>query len=220
MLRGTPKWDLILSIDLSIDPSDSIFLSIYRSIYLLAACFTWSSAWILIVDFRVDFVGSFFVFGHAHEVSESVMKSVFLLWTTLGTGKRGHYERGLFAGGISRISKISKFSRISRKWSDSSLFSTVWGFSKISRISKFSRISRKWTFLKRPLFQKTPFSEPETHDKKSAIESVAKSIPLCRKNHRSKGHSHQKHLPQFHSAETCALTIYQITLETFSALIY
>ena len=81
--------------------------------------------------------------------------------SSIGNGKRGHYERGLFTGGISRISKISKFSRISRKWSDSPLFSTVWGSSKISRISKFSRISRKWTFLKRPLFQKTPFSEPE-----------------------------------------------------------
>ena len=33
----------------------------------------------------------------------------------IGTGKRGHYERGLFTGGISRI---SKFSRISGKWSD------------------------------------------------------------------------------------------------------
>ena len=78
-----------------------------------------------------------------------------------GTGKRGHYERGLFTGRISRISKISRFSRISRKWSDSPLFSRVWGFSRISRISKFSRISRKWAFLKRPLFQKTPFSEPD-----------------------------------------------------------
>ena len=79
--------------------------------------------------------------------------------------KRGHYERGLFTGGISRISKISGFSRISRKWSESPLFSTVWGFSRISRISrisKFSKISRKWTSLKRPLFQKTPFSELET----------------------------------------------------------
>ena len=36
--------------------------------------------------------------------------------------KRGHYERGLFTGGLSRISEVSKFSRISRKWSDSSLF--------------------------------------------------------------------------------------------------
>ena len=36
----------------------------------------------------------------------------------IGTGKRGHYERGLFTGEISRKSKISKFSRISRKWSD------------------------------------------------------------------------------------------------------
>ena len=82
---------------------------------------------------------------------------------SFGTGKRGHYERGLFAGRISRISKISRFSRISRKWSDSPLFSRVWEFSKISRISKSSRISRKWTFLKRPLFQKTPFSEPCLH---------------------------------------------------------
>ena len=81
---------------------------------------------------------------------------------SLGAGKRGHYESGVFTGGISRISKISKFSRISRKWSDSPSFSTVWGFSRNSRISKFSRISRKWTFLKRPLFQKTPFSEPES----------------------------------------------------------
>ena len=92
---------------------------------------------------------------------ESIRANHSQLNPYLGTGKRGHYERGLFAGGISRISKISRFSRISRKWSDSPLFSSVWGFSKISRISKFSRISRKWTFLKRPLFQKTPFSEPD-----------------------------------------------------------
>ena len=90
----------------------------------------------------------------------------------IGTGKRGHYERGLFAGGISRISKISKFSRISRKWSESPLFSTVWGFSRISRISKFSRISRKCTFPKRPLFQKTPFSEPDHKSMKSQYQYV------------------------------------------------
>ena len=59
-------------------------------------------------------------------------------------------EKGLFTGGISRIS------RISWKWSDSPWVSTVWWFSKFSRISKFSRLSRKCTFLKRPLFQKTP----------------------------------------------------------------
>ena len=40
------------------------------------------------------------------------------------TGKGGHYERGLFTGGISRK---SRFSRISGKWSDSPLFSRVWG---------------------------------------------------------------------------------------------
>ena len=66
------------------------------------------------------------------------------------TGRRGHHKRGLFTGGISRI---SKFARISREWSDSPLFSTVWAFSKISRISKLSRKnSRKWSFLKGPLF--------------------------------------------------------------------
>ena len=80
-----------------------------------------------------------------------------LRFTTLGPGKRGRYERGLFTGGRHRISRISKFSTISRKWSDSHLFSTVWGFSRISRISKFSRISRKWTFLKRPLFLNPKF---------------------------------------------------------------
>ena len=73
---------------------------------------------------------------------------------TVGNRQRGHYERGLFTGGISRISKFSNFSR---KWSDSPLFLTVWGLSRISRISRISTISRKSTFLKRPLFQKTPF---------------------------------------------------------------
>ena len=86
------------------------------------------------------------------------------VWERFGrlSGKRGHYERGLFAGGISRISKISRFSGFSRKWSDSPLFSTVWVFSRISRISKFSRISRNglfWEdpFSKRPLFPNLSF---------------------------------------------------------------
>ena len=78
-------------------------------------------------------------------------------YVILGAGKRGHYEGGLFTGGISRISKISKFSRTSRKWSDSPLFSTVWGFSKISRISKFSRISRNLDFSEKTPFPKDPF---------------------------------------------------------------
>ena len=30
---------------------------------------------------------------------------------TIATGKRGHHGKGLFAGGISRLSKISNFSR-------------------------------------------------------------------------------------------------------------
>ena len=77
--------------------------------------------------------------------------------------KKGHYERGLFTGGISRISKIS---RISREWSDSPFFSRVWRLSRISKFSIFSKISRKWTFLKRPLFQKTPFSEPDVKEQK------------------------------------------------------
>ena len=73
-------------------------------------------------------------------------------------------EKGVITKGVfsleefSRVSKISKFSRISRKWSDYPFFSTVWEF---SRISTFSRISRKGILLKRPLFQKTPFSDAE-----------------------------------------------------------
>ena len=55
-----------------------------------------------------------------------------------GSAKRDHCQRGLFTGGIS---KLSKFSRISGKWLESPLFSTVWGFPRISSISKFSRIS-------------------------------------------------------------------------------
>ena len=80
-----------------------------------------------------------------------------LVSVSLGTGKRGHYERGLFTGGISRVSKISRFSRISRKWTGSHLLSTVWGFSKISKIS---RLSREWTFLKRPFSKRPLFSNP------------------------------------------------------------
>ena len=89
--------------------------------------------------------------------------------------RKGHYERGLFTGGISRISKFSKFSRISGKWSDSPFFSTVWGFSKICRISQFfSTIYRKWTLLKRPLFPKTPLSEPEI------LEGILRTARIAR----------------------------------------
>ena len=71
----------------------------------------------------------------------------------IGTGKRGHYERGLFIGGISRISKISIFSRISRKWSDSPFFSTVWRFSTISN----SLESLEMDFSEKTPFPKDPF---------------------------------------------------------------
>ena len=33
---------------------------------------------------------------------------------------------------------------------------------RLSRISEFSRISGQWTFPKRPLFQRTPFSDPSS----------------------------------------------------------
>ena len=76
-----------------------------------------------------------------------------------GTGKRGHCERGLFAGEI----WISKFSRISGKWSESAFFSTVWEFSWNCRISKFSRISRRWTFWKDPFSKRSLFPSPITY---------------------------------------------------------
>ena len=42
-----------------------------------------------------------------------------------GFRKRDHYKRGLLAGRIFGVSNISKFSGLSRKWSDSPLFSTL-----------------------------------------------------------------------------------------------
>ena len=61
--------------------------------------------------------------------------------------KKGVITKGVFSQEESLESlKFSKFSRISRKWSDSPLFSSVWGLSRISRFS------RKWTFLNRPVF--------------------------------------------------------------------
>ena len=59
---------------------------------------------------------------------DKVCKSgITLHW--FGTGRRNKYEKCLYTAGISRSSKISRFSRIMRKWSDSPLFSTLWGFS-------------------------------------------------------------------------------------------
>ena len=90
--------------------------------------------------------------GNSGNFSRAQWNSVGLLTSFVRTGKRGHYERGLFTGGISRNSKIFKFSRISRKWSDHPLFFTVWGLSRIFYL-EISRISGKWTYLKRRLFQ-------------------------------------------------------------------
>ena len=53
-----------------------------------------------------------------------------------GNGTRGHYERGLFVGGISRISKRSLESR---QWPDSPSFPHSGGLSRISKISRMSR---------------------------------------------------------------------------------
>ena len=68
--------------------------------------------------------------------------------------KKGHYERGLFTGGISRISKVSKFSR---KWSASPLFSRVRRFSEISGVSTFwkdrSFLSREVVFDCKAVFK-------------------------------------------------------------------
>ena len=74
--------------------------------------------------------------------------------TNVGTGKRGHYERGLFTSEISGISKISKFSR---RWSDSPWFSSLAVLQNSLDISRFFKIYRKWTFLKAPFpFPKDP----------------------------------------------------------------
>ena len=50
-------------------------------------------------------------------------------------GVMGHYERGLQS--LESLESLKSLG-ISRKCSDSPLFSTVWGFSRISRISELS----------------------------------------------------------------------------------
>ena len=60
----------------------------------------------------------------------------------IGNGDRGHYERGLFTGGNSRISKILNFSRISRQWSE---------------YSCFPRSGNSLESLKMDTIEKTPF---------------------------------------------------------------
>ena len=80
--------------------------------------------------------------------------------TLFGCGKRGHYERGLFTGGISRTSTISEFSRISRERPDSPLFSTAWGFSRISRTSNSLQSLENGHFRKDPFSKRPPFPNP------------------------------------------------------------
>ena len=89
--------------------------------------------------------------------------------------KKGPLRKGRFTGESLKSLDSTRFSRISRRWSDSSEFFRVWGFSRISRISKLSRISRKTTFLKSPLFQMTPFSEPDSieHQHKNGTHSTS-----------------------------------------------
>ena len=107
----------------------------------------------------------------------------FLIGTKNRARKRGHYKKGLFTGGISRT---SAFSRISRKWSDSLLFSTVWGFSRIAGISEFSRISRKWTSLKGPLSKRPLFPNPKKNHEIGPISPYFRGNFLSKLNERAK----------------------------------
>ena len=81
----------------------------------------------------------------------------------IGAGKRGHYERGLFTGEISKISDHSLESLENGR--NLLSFPQSGGSLKLSKISKCSRISRQWAFLKRPIFQRPLFSEPDCRGK-------------------------------------------------------
>ena len=91
--------------------------------------------------------------GHHREAKVALVTTakILQLWANnreMRTGKRGHYERGLFTGEVSRISKISKFSRI--LGNGQILLCFPWsGGSLESRTSKFSGISTvKWGLLR------------------------------------------------------------------------
>ena len=95
-----------------------------------------------------------------------------------GTGKRGHHERGLFTGGISRI---SKFSRISRKWSDSPSFPQCGG--SLESLNSLESLENglfwKDPFSKRPLFP-NPKNQPKVcQTKVYSWTSAWMSVPKC-----------------------------------------
>ena len=71
-----------------------------------------------------------------------------ILGRSIRTGKRGHYERGLFTGGIESLKSLDSLESV-----ENGRF--ILCFSTISRISKFSGISRKGIDCS----EKTPFSK-------------------------------------------------------------
>ena len=91
-------------------------------------------------------------------------------WATpIGTRKRGHYERGVFSLTKSLKSLNSPESLENGR---NLLYFPQFGKSlkTLESLNSLESLERKWTFLKRPLFQKTPFSDPEpkpSHNKPS-----------------------------------------------------
>ena len=50
---------------------------------------------------------------------------------------------------------------------------------RFSFVLKFSRVSRSWTFLKRPLFQRNPFSDPDQHPQRAARQASRDRHGCC-----------------------------------------
>ena len=101
----------------------------------------------------------------------SPAKTIYVYVPFFETGKRGHYERGLFTGGNSRISKIS------RKWSDSHLFPQSRGSLESLKSLESLEHGLFWKdpFSKRPLFLQWFWEWWYTHKHKSFWP--AKTIP-------------------------------------------
>ena len=100
-----------------------------------------------------------------------------------GTGKRGHYERGLFTGEISSISKIS------REWWKMVGFSFVFpslggSLKSLKSLSSLESLEKNRLFWKDPFSQRHFFQKPDnwvwhtTRDLENALGKM-RGVPTC-----------------------------------------
>ena len=104
----------------------------------------------------------------------SILSSHYLFlaqwYVFIGTGKRGH-SKGVFS--LKESLEALAYLDYLRSLGDGR-------FSCFPPWSCFlSRTSEKWTFLKKPFFQKTPFSDPDEYTPEVSPQKVGCANELC-----------------------------------------